>query len=236
MAPPPAKRQRRSKPILRDSDDEDEATLRVRQTTLTPEREPSVRTVSRPTRPRKSLDSNGVGPALKTTKSPKKSEEKENIKSLHSFFGRATEEQRWTRKVDTPAAEGKDVEDEDTIEDDEELLNDALLELADTQNDTRLVLDRRKGGTSAVKHGNEKKRMAAPSSNQKFVKPLAPVKTFENASTRPWAETYGPRTLEELAVHRKKVADVQKWLGDVFSGRDRRVCDPRTDLGASVRC
>ncbi|KAL1960672.1 hypothetical protein VTO42DRAFT_6502 [Malbranchea cinnamomea] len=41
-------------------------------------------------------------------------------------------------------------------------------------------------------------------------------------STRPWFDEFAPTSLEELAVHKKKVADVQTWLMDVFSGRSRR--------------
>jgi cell cycle checkpoint protein len=39
---------------------------------------------------------------------------------------------------------------------------------------------------------------------------------------RPWTEKYGPLSLDELAVHKKKVADVQTWLSDVFSGQGRK--------------
>jgi cell cycle checkpoint protein len=39
---------------------------------------------------------------------------------------------------------------------------------------------------------------------------------------RPWTDKYGPLSLEELAVHKKKVADVRTWLEDVFSGRGRK--------------
>lgn len=39
---------------------------------------------------------------------------------------------------------------------------------------------------------------------------------------RPWNEKYGPASLDELAVHKKKVADVRTWLAGVFSGRERK--------------
>ncbi|OCL01831.1 Rad17-domain-containing protein, partial [Glonium stellatum] len=39
---------------------------------------------------------------------------------------------------------------------------------------------------------------------------------------RPWTEKYGPINLGELAVHRKKVADVRAWLDEVFAGRERK--------------
>ena len=41
---------------------------------------------------------------------------------------------------------------------------------------------------------------------------------------RPWAQRFPPSNLDELAVHKKKIADVRSWLENVFTGRDRRVC------------
>ncbi|KAI0998274.1 hypothetical protein K3495_g9922 [Podosphaera aphanis] len=59
------------------------------------------------------------------------------------------------------------------------------------------------------------------SGSQKFLqKPtLAPVKAANNKDTRPWAERFAPTCLEELAVHKRKVADTRKWLEEVMSGR-----------------
>lgn len=45
----------------------------------------------------------------------------------------------------------------------------------------------------------------------------------EEVDSRPWAQRFGPETLDELAVHKRKVADVQKWLEDVFAGRCKQV-------------
>lgn len=41
--------------------------------------------------------------------------------------------------------------------------------------------------------------------------------------SRPWAEQYAPDDLDELAVHKKKVADVRAWLSNVLAGKDRKV-------------
>ena len=41
---------------------------------------------------------------------------------------------------------------------------------------------------------------------------------------RPWTDRYGPCNLDELAVHKRKVQDVQSWLMDAFAGTSRRVC------------
>lgn len=39
---------------------------------------------------------------------------------------------------------------------------------------------------------------------------------------RPWSERFGPANLDELAVHKRKVADVRRWLDDVLHGRMRQ--------------
>ncbi|KAF2869246.1 Rad17 cell cycle checkpoint protein-domain-containing protein [Massariosphaeria phaeospora] len=39
---------------------------------------------------------------------------------------------------------------------------------------------------------------------------------------RPWNEQFGPVSLDELAVHKKKVSDVRSWLLDVFNGKERK--------------
>jgi cell cycle checkpoint protein len=39
---------------------------------------------------------------------------------------------------------------------------------------------------------------------------------------RPWTEKYGPLSLDELAVHKKKVSDVRTWFEDVYNGRQRK--------------
>ncbi|KAF2662728.1 hypothetical protein K491DRAFT_685899 [Lophiostoma macrostomum CBS 122681] len=44
----------------------------------------------------------------------------------------------------------------------------------------------------------------------------------DSADARPWNEKYGPVSLDELAVHKKKVADVRTWLSDVLDGKQRK--------------
>ncbi|KAF2442029.1 Rad17-domain-containing protein [Karstenula rhodostoma CBS 690.94] len=50
----------------------------------------------------------------------------------------------------------------------------------------------------------------------------SPAPVLETVDRRPWNEKYGPASLDELAVHKKKVADVRTWLTDVFSGKERK--------------
>ncbi|KAF7546635.1 hypothetical protein G7Z17_g8298 [Cylindrodendrum hubeiense] len=63
----------------------------------------------------------------------------------------------------------------------------------------------------------------APSASQKFLKPPKPAfLATVNDDSRPWSERFGPRNLDELVVHKKKVSDVRRWLEDVTAGRMRQ--------------
>lgn len=59
-------------------------------------------------------------------------------------------------------------------------------------------------------------------SSQRFLKPPRPNKTDDDDDRRPWSERFGPRSLDELAVHKRKVSDVRRWLDEVVSGRMRQ--------------
>jgi len=71
----------------------------------------------------------------------------------------------------------------------------------------------------------------APQARHKFLRtasgsrstppPSQPARA-EAADRRPWTDKYGPVSLDELAVHKKKVADVRAWLTDVFGGTSRK--------------
>jgi cell cycle checkpoint protein len=61
------------------------------------------------------------------------------------------------------------------------------------------------------------------SSSQKFLrKPTIQPNAQKEEDLRPWAERFAPVNLEELAVHKKKVADVRAWLDSVLEGRVRQ--------------
>ncbi|KAK8114521.1 cell cycle checkpoint protein RAD17 [Apiospora kogelbergensis] len=64
---------------------------------------------------------------------------------------------------------------------------------------------------------------AAITASQKFLRPPRPTTPIPPVDDqRPWSERFGPLNLEELAVHKKKVADVRRWLEDVTAGRMRQ--------------
>ena len=72
-----------------------------------------------------------------------------------------------------------------------------------------------------LRNGAQAASLDSTSSSQRFLKPPRPADA-EDDDLRPWSERFGPRNLDELAVHKKKVADVRKWLDDVISGRLRQ--------------
>jgi cell cycle checkpoint protein len=232
MASPPAKRLRRSTKQLSDEEDSDyEATQPTqvkppgKSILKKPSRTRAVpSTQSTPTKSprRKAPIKVSPGKAKKAAKEPEKS------KSLHTFFGKATEEQRWNRKTDIPDDEIEDGEFGDAIIDDDSL-DEGLLELVDGKSSTKSILDRRKAFTSAP-NGFKSSQNGAPPLSQRFVKPAIPQRkdvqltniSLAEETQRPWSDRYCPTNLEELAVHKKKVADVQRWLADVLSGLDDR--------------
>ncbi|EEY19807.1 cell cycle checkpoint protein RAD17 [Verticillium alfalfae VaMs.102] len=61
------------------------------------------------------------------------------------------------------------------------------------------------------------------SSSQKFLRPPRPSRPAAlDDDLRPWSERFAPVSLDELAVHKKKVVDVRRWLEDVLAGRLRQ--------------
>ncbi|KAH6608653.1 cell cycle checkpoint rad17 [Trichoderma cornu-damae] len=59
--------------------------------------------------------------------------------------------------------------------------------------------------------------------SQRFLRPSRPAAGDAlKDDLRPWSERFGPRNLDELAVHKKKVSDVRRWLEDVMRGRMRQ--------------
>lgn len=142
--------------------------------------------------------------------------------SLLGYFKPATEEQRWlTRRTETKPQSSPvgGVEDDDLIEDDYDFYNDVYIQRGRSSVKTAAGPDSEYWPNSA-----NLKRTARPS--RAFILPkedLPKDDDGKNEDVRPWAQLYGPSHVDELAVHKKKVADVGTWIGDVFAGKSRRV-------------
>jgi len=64
-----------------------------------------------------------------------------------------------------------------------------------------------------------------PTGGQRFLKQQRGTTSgsyTNDDDSRPWSERFSPVNLDELAVHKKKVGDVRKWLEDVLAGRIRQ--------------
>ncbi|KAL8877478.1 MAG: hypothetical protein Q9198_004513, partial [Flavoplaca austrocitrina] len=119
------------------------------------------------------------------------------------------------------------VEEEDFIEDDsfdEELqklpLSHRALNQAPTQAQSQPTILKRKKSSKTLPSGSQVFRKLGDGIERSKKKDDA--ETLTEDDTRPWADRYGPLSLEELAVHKKKVADVRDWLYNVFQGRSKK--------------
>ncbi|OQE41342.1 hypothetical protein PENCOP_c005G04050 [Penicillium coprophilum] len=226
----PPKRQRRSKeskptkskrnPIISDSSSPIESAepfaLSTRPQTSYSRATPSTR-----------LPSSSPSPNKKIRSSPNPDSQS---KSLHSFFQPATEGQRWAPKAEKqPLPPVKETVDVDLIEDDYDSYDEIFTQ--------HLANERAVLGLAAV--GSSQTRQPAPKPKASFKPPRKTTKRFllstDSANTtlkepvaaqsvsepdrRPWAQRFAPVNLSELAVHKKKVLDVQHWLEDAFAGR-----------------
>jgi cell cycle checkpoint protein len=81
-------------------------------------------------------------------------------------------------------------------------------------------------GKTALKRfrdGSQSGAQSTANASQRFLKPIRPTNPAGlDDDLRPWSERFAPLNLDELAVHKKKVADVRRWLEDVLSGRIRQ--------------
>ncbi|KAF2459999.1 Rad17 cell cycle checkpoint protein-domain-containing protein [Lineolata rhizophorae] len=153
-------------------------------------------------------------------------------KDISYFFSNAIQRQQSQNAVSPEKTRSFTKEDEDYIEDDDITVEDVdeLERSLQPPPGSKTALTLRKRGRGAFGDTSSNASNAVGGS-QKFLKSIQGTKlpaasqSTGRASVddgRPWTDKYGPVNLEELAVHKKKVAEVRTWLQDVFCGRDRR--------------
>lgn len=165
-------------------------------------------------------------PARKRTRS----EKAEKSGSLHTFLSGelSTQRSRHGSQYEADLSGGK-IEEEDFIEDDS--LDEEFGKLLASQSTTRSVLDRRKLNSAPPQTlAASAHQESAPCGSQKYIIPgkalirKTPREPLDDdIDLRPWAERYGPKTLAEVMVHKKKVADVRTWLEDCMQNRSHKV-------------
>lgn len=180
----------------------------------------------------------------KTVSSPKSVESQ----SLHSFFQPATEDQRWsTQKFEAkrslPTVTDNTL-DADIIEDDYDSYDEIFTQhLAGVK--TGPAIDT-KATTVPSRTARPASRQPAPSRPKtqhakRFLMSAEPGRRDSpqllsqtqpaEVDRRPWAQRFAPLNLDENAVHKRKVLDVQRWLEDAFAGRHNEVSAPATETG-----
>lgn len=162
--------------------------------------------------------------------------------SLHSFFKPATEDQRWSSqkfeaKRSLPAVTDEDTLDADVIEDDYDSYDEIFTQHFAGGEVGPAVDTKATSGFSRTKRPASKQTTTSRSNKQhtkRFLMPAGPEYGNKRQSShkdgpeepdhhRPWAQRFAPSSLDEIAVHKRKVSDVQKWLEGVFTGGCREV-------------
>lgn len=152
-------------------------------------------------------------------------------KPLRNFFQPATEEQRWTQKFESkpldPVKEADGDDDDDIIDDDSDSYDELF-----TKHFSNWTPGPAPGAQLRQNPRSQRRRSSDTSrkltSSKSFLMPSstaqrkAPEVEWDN--DRPWAQRFSPSNLDELAVHKKKIADVRSWLETAFTGSNRRVC------------
>ncbi|KAG9188819.1 hypothetical protein G6011_07524 [Alternaria panax] len=158
-----------------------------------------------------------------TKKSPAKSPTKANpvLKPIASFFSSVPRSQSQslqpTPSPEKPAASIEDVDDIFDSSDDAQPLKPSK---------PLPVRKRPIAATAPTDDGNavrSRQKFLRTASGARSITPLSSQPAQQDTEDRrPWTEKYGPVSLDELAVHKRKVTDVRTWLADVFSGKSRK--------------
>ncbi|RHZ62701.1 hypothetical protein CDV55_101915 [Aspergillus turcosus] len=181
------------------------------------------------------------------------SSKKSKTRSLHNFFPAASETQRWAaHKAESfhwsqPRTDKIDISD-DTIEDGydsyDELFSHYIAERKATPErwmEAPLAGGDRVNRVQATTHAfrprsfasNRKRFMVSSAPERKHHGSYSSATNYDKDSEKlPWAQTYSPISLDELAVHKKKIADVQSWLSDALRAYEKKLLVLRGPAGS----
>ena len=174
----------------------------------------------------------------KPAREPRPTAKLQTSKPISSFFNTTPTESQQSNDQKRPKEESPNVEEEeeeDLIEDDSSNEGEGVKEPRGLRDTTRLVLDRRKrlplstlnSTTSTQGHklpaGSQKFKIGSRTTGEGADRSVSTSAGVVQLDPRPWAERFEPRSLEELAVHKRKVSDIRIWLEKVLQGRNRKV-------------
>ncbi|GAB1732431.1 hypothetical protein NU195Hw_g9452t1 [Hortaea werneckii] len=178
-----------------------------------------------PTQTQQDERSSELGGTVKSRTKPKSKvkehEEPKAKKPIYSFFNAATQRQREVKPSASPEKSVSPDEPE-AIHDESE--NDGASVTLSKGSSVALAMRKRKAQSSEASGDNVS---LAPLATQKFRKTSdggrTPSFSIYNEDKRPWTEQFAPVDLSELAVHKRKVADVRQWLESTLHGRRQKV-------------
>ncbi|GKZ51515.1 cell cycle checkpoint protein rad17 [Aspergillus brasiliensis] len=160
--------------------------------------------------------------------------------SLHSFFGPATTKQQLPARdigdrQDIESTDGKESSNE-IIEDDydsfDEIFTRHITFDTDTLADDRAIPSDQHDLTKT----SQPRQLSARRANRFIISPEQPVSGSRflqpGHRTLPWAQQFAPSSIEELAVHQRKVSDVKSWLISAFARRERQLLVLRGPAGS----
>ncbi|KAI0433418.1 cell cycle checkpoint protein RAD17 [Xylaria sp. FL1042] len=240
---PPAKRLKRN--IVRTSDDEEDAKPVVNTltnylfsspdaktrnasndddaaTSPSPTRKPARLVTRQPSKPLQSFSLNGStarSGKKSTSASPEKSRARPPAKGKGDEKGKTADLKTLFSKQAERAATRPSVKLDDIISDPISDDDDVGEHRVTTASHVGLASRKRFKDSSS----SNTIASTSSSSSQKFIRPSLPSRNPSvGDEQRPWSERFGPANLNELAVHKKKVADVRRWLEAVMAGRMRQ--------------
>lgn len=208
----------RSRVVASESDEEHEDPIKLKapstkssaqQTSKTPTPTPSPQVKKQRAAPKKS-----------------KAESKAPTKTIYSFFNTTTLKQQDKIKEDAPKSQesAEEVIEDDISEDDAKVSVKNVKKVASVAGIKRTFAKFQSSDPStAAKQRDTAPKFIKTSTGHKAVPAqsaiAAPEDEIIEQDTRPWTEKYGPRTIEEVVVHKKKVSDVRSWLEAALAGQ-----------------
>jgi cell cycle checkpoint protein len=148
-------------------------------------------------------------------------EPKSKAKPIYSFFNAATQRQQSSQRSASPMNPPPPLDQTETIDSDDE--NASSLKLS-KESSVALAMRKRKLPQSQTREDDSS---LLPPPTQKFRKTSSggrePSISVVNEDKRPWVVQFGPASLDELAVHKRKVGDVRNWLEAAYNGKRQKV-------------
>ncbi|KAK0334172.1 RFC checkpoint protein Rad17 [Friedmanniomyces endolithicus] len=154
------------------------------------------------------------------TKTAVKSEPLPNGKSIFSFFNATTQRQQLSQPSASPQKPTQ--EEPEAIHDQTD--DDGTAVSLSKGSSTALAVRKRKSQQTV---STKDDAFSVPSATQKFRKTNDGSRIaflgVVNEDKRPWTEQFAPLDLSDLAVHKRKVADVRQWLESAVDGKRQKV-------------